>query len=191
MVHRLRPSDTTASMTDRPVPSTHLDLDPHIDAASILSFDAFTNAMASHAAAVCVVTALAGDLRLGRTVTAVTSLTAEPPTLVTSITRGSALAQAIAETGGFSVAMLAEGQDEVADVFAGKRVLEDRFEAGRWDRWPSGRPKLLGAATVIDCTLSGVISLESHCLFAGTLIGAEVTENAPLLWHKRHYRGLK
>ena len=79
----------------------------------------FRSAMAAMASTVSLVTARRGDERIGRTVTSVMSLSINPPTILISIDILSRLADLIAKTGGFSFAMLADDQSEVADAFAG------------------------------------------------------------------------
>jgi flavin reductase (DIM6/NTAB) family NADH-FMN oxidoreductase RutF len=155
-----------------------------------LDFAHFADTMASHAATVCIATSAWGDERHGRTVTAVTSLSAEPPSLLVSITRGSQLADMVLKSGGFSLNLLAHGQQELGDIFAGKRVVPDRFAIGEWGSWTSGQPKLAGAATVIDCRVAGIVELDTHTLFVGVLVGAETSDRKPLLWYRRGYREL-
>lgn len=156
----------------------------------VLDHAGFADAMAALAGAVCVAAAGDGAERVGRTVTAVASLSPEPPTLLVSVTRDSALARAILSTGGFSLAMLAPGQEEIADLFAGKRGAAERFAEGRWRAWPSGRPLLLGAAQAVDCTLAGVVELPTHCLFVGALVGSLRGGDGALVWHRRAYKSL-
>src|SRR5690606_41757783 len=67
--------------------------------------------------------------RSGRTVTAVLSLSAEPPMVLVSVKSDSALATAIISDGGFSLAMLAEGQEMIGDGFAGKIPHGHRFRS--------------------------------------------------------------
>lgn len=151
----------------------------------------FRAVMAGMASTVCVVTARRGDEMVGRTVTSVLSLSATPPALLVSIDIVSRLADLIAKTGGFSLAMLASGQTEIADAFAGKLEAEHRFGLGRWDKWPSGHPKLTGAVTTLDCDVIGSMETGTHVLFAGAIVEAETsTERMPLIWQRHGYHGL-
>ena len=157
----------------------------------VIAASEFRTAMSSMASSVSVVTARRGDEVVGRTVTAVMSLSASPPTVLISIDIVSRLADLIAKTGGFSMAVLAEGQDEIADAFAGKVVKEERFDRGTWERWPSGHPRLEGAMTVIDCEVIGAMETGTHVLFAGAIIEAEsADERMPLVWQRRGYHGI-
>lgn len=157
----------------------------------VVSTAEFRAAMSSVAASVCVVTARRGDEMVGRTVTAVMSLSANPPTVLVSIDIMSRLADIIAKTGGFSLALLAEDQSDVGDAFAGKVVPEERFDRGTWSRWPSGHPMLSGAVTVMDCEVIGSIEMGTHVLFAGALIEVETDDTLkPLIWQRRDYHAL-
>lgn len=157
----------------------------------VVSTAEFRTAMSSMASSVSVVTARRGDEMVGRTVTAVLSLSANPPSVLISIDIVSRLADFIAKTGGFSMAVLAEDQSEIADAFAGKVPHDERFDLGKWSRWPSGQPLLMGAVTAIDCEVIGSIETGTHVLFAGAIIEADsYEERRPLLWQRHDYHSL-
>jgi flavin reductase len=152
----------------------------------------FRSAMAAMAATVCVVTAKLGAETAGRTVTSVLSLSIAPPTILVSIDIASQLADMIAKSKAFSFAMLADDQQEVADAFAGRLDLSNRFGAGQWSEWPSGGPMLLGAVTALDCEVIGAIETGTHVLFAGAIVEAETTTSrAPLLWQRHGFHRLQ
>lgn len=151
----------------------------------------FRSAMAAMASTVSVVTARRGDERIGRTVTSVLSLSMNPPAVLISIDLLSRLADLIAQTGGFSLAMLADDHGEVADAFAGQVEAEERFTRGSWGEWPSGHPLLQGTVTALDCEVIGSMETGTHVLFAGAVIEAETTTSrTPLLWQRHHYHRL-
>lgn len=151
----------------------------------------FRAAMSGLASSVHVVTARRGDERIGRTATSVLSLSAQPPAILVSIDIVSRLADLIARTGGFSLAMLASDQSAVADAFAGKVQSELRFGLGDWDEWPSGQPHLRGAVTALDCEVIGAMETGTHVLFAGAIVEAETDSGrSPLMWHRHGYRDL-
>lgn len=118
------------------------------------------------------------------------SLSAEPPSVIVSITNGSELAQTVETSGGFSLSVLADDQQAVADTFAGWGPA-DRFGDAQWSDWASGQPKLAGAVASLDCVLAGSIVMDTHTLYAGIVIHtASYPDRAPLLWHRRAYAGL-
>lgn len=152
----------------------------------------FADTMARLASTVCVVSSGSGSACLGRTATAVFSLSANPPSIVASIKADSALADTILKQDGFSLAMLARGQELVADAFAGRVAAANRYLVGVWADWPSGRPRLLGAAAGLDCVLSASILVGDHRLFVGTITSTETARYAdPLLWSERQYQALE
>ncbi|WP_201399887.1 flavin reductase family protein [Kaistia sp. 32K] len=163
-----------------------------LHAAGAVTKQTFAEAMSHLASTVCVVSAGQGARRLGRTATAVFSLSANPPSVVVSIRSGSDLARAIVEEGGFSVAMLSEDQEGIGDAFAGRVPPETRFLLGVWESWPSGRPRLLGASATLDCELGGSVAVADHELFVGVITATDAPGHArPLLWNRRHYQSLK
>ncbi len=178
----------TELMADFDFPDTmrlHPPRQPVIDGTE---FRATISAMAS---SVTVVTSGRGDQRIGRTVTSMLSLSANPPTLLVSIDIMSRLADVIAKQGSYSLALLADDQAAVANAFAGRIEPADRFETASWSTWPSGNPMLLGAVTAFDCEVVGSIETGTHVLFAGAVIEAETTTSrVPLIWQRHHYRGI-
>ncbi len=148
----------------------------------------FRDAMAGLASSVHVVTARRGDERVGRTATSVMSLSAQPPTILVSIDIVSRLADLIARTGSFSLALLASDQASIADAFAGKVEAPERFALGEWRHWPSGQPQLQGAVGNFDCEVIGAMETGTHVLYAGAVVDLETdTNRQPLLWHRRDY----
>ncbi len=151
----------------------------------------FRAAMSAMASTVSVVTARHGNERVGRTVTSMLSLSIAPPTILVSIDIVSRLADLIAKSRGFSLAILADDQHDIADAFAGRIDPDSRFAVGSWSEWPSGHPMLLGAAAALDCEVTGSMETGTHVLFAGTVVEAETTTSrSPLLWQRHRYHGL-
>jgi len=148
----------------------------------------FRSAMAAMGATVCVVSSRLGDEMVGRTVTSVLSLSIAPPSILVSIDIASRLAEIVAQTKIFSIAMLSDGQSEVADAFAGRLDPADRFGAGTWSAWPSGNPMLMEAVSTFDCEVIGSMETGTHMLFAGAIVQAEtITSRSPLIWQRHGY----
>ncbi|WP_318764639.1 flavin reductase family protein [Agrobacterium fabrum] len=150
----------------------------------------FKDATAGLAFTVAVATASHAGERIGRTITSFMPLSAEPPLLMISIDASSRMVDLIAASRRFSVAALSRGQEEIADVFAGKGNLPDRFAVGSWDVWPSGSPRLAAALLSMDCELVGSIDAADHILFVGAIIEATCDPlREVLLWSERNYKG--
>jgi len=151
----------------------------------------FRETMGAMAATVNVVTTAHAHEIIGRTVTAVLSLGITPPSVLVSIDITSRLADLILMSRGFSMAMLAQGQELIGDAFAGKFGPDGRFTYGEWGTWPSGNPMLMGAVATLDCELVGSIETATHVLFAGAIVHSELSPQAePLIWHHHRYRTL-
>ncbi len=147
--------------------------------------------MASMGTTASLVTTQFGVECLGRTVTSVFSLSVEPPAILLSIDITSRLADHIVKTGGFSFALLAQGQQTIADAFAGRGDPERRFDTGRWLKWKSGHPRLIGAVAAMDCTVLGAVETGTHVLFVGGVVDIDLgTDRSPLIWQKRQYKAL-
>ncbi|NSY61483.1 flavin reductase family protein [Agrobacterium tumefaciens] len=150
----------------------------------------FKDAMASLVFTVAVATASHAGERIGRTITSFMPLSAEPPLLMISIDASSRMVDLVAASRRFSVTALSRGQEEIADVFAGKGNLLDRFSVGHWDVWPSGSSRLADALLSMDCELVGSIDAADHVLFVGSIIEASFDPlRKPLLWSERNYLG--
>jgi flavin reductase (DIM6/NTAB) family NADH-FMN oxidoreductase RutF len=157
-------------------------------ASAMISPREFKDSMAGLAFTVAVATAAHAGEQVGRTITSFMPLSAEPPLLMISIDASSRMVDLIAASRRFSVSALARGQEEVADVFAGKGNLRDRFSIGCWDIWPSGNPRLADALLSMDCELVGSIDAADHILFLGGIIEAVKNPlSKALLWSERAY----
>lgn len=154
----------------------------------------FVDAMSRLAAAVTVVAAHSPRLgRVGLTATAVTSLSAEPPMLVVCLNRASSLARALPTTGWFSVNVLAAGQQDVAEAFAGRTGLtgEERFSTGTWSTHAHGVPVLAGSCASIVCHVANSMQQATHTVVIGSVHDVVLTQDgaahAPLMYHRRRF----
>src|SRR5829696_7592538 len=80
----------------------------------------FVNAMGAAVTGVTIVTTNGPGGRLGRTISAMASVSADPPMLLVCVNRRSPLERAIRANGVFGVSVLAEHQADVSDAFAGR-----------------------------------------------------------------------
>src|SRR5690625_307149 len=99
--------------TENIVPSS-----PHFDVCK----DEFLAAMRKVASSVCIVATDGPGGRFGVTVSAMTSVTAEPPAVLVCVNNGNFVIPAIEKNQSFSVNLLHESQRHVSDVFAGREL---------------------------------------------------------------------
>jgi len=149
----------------------------------------FTNAMGNAATGVNVVTTAGPGGRFGVTVSAMSSLSASPPSLLVCIHRQSPVADAIAANGAFCVNVLGSAQAALSDIFAGRAAVTggDRFGRGEWDRLETGAPALGGAVASFDCRLAEAHAFGTHQMFVGLVVAVREGGGAPLIYHNRAY----
>jgi flavin reductase (DIM6/NTAB) family NADH-FMN oxidoreductase RutF len=164
-----------------------------MEVAPSLDGDLFREAMSRIGAAVHIVTT-AGPLgRAGATMTAVTSVSDAPPTLLVCINRTGRLAAILRGNGVFCVNTLVEGDEGLAGIFAGKGGLdhEARFDHGVWATASTGAPVLVGARAALECRVSQVSEIGSHAVVFGEVEAVRLDRpRSPLLYVDRSYRTL-
>jgi flavin reductase (DIM6/NTAB) family NADH-FMN oxidoreductase RutF len=131
--------------------------------------DDFRGAMRHLAGGVSVITVGRGKDITGMTVTSVSSLSMEPPSLVVSINRASSSWPLLKRHGFFGVNILTADQLDVAERFTGKGGLKgaERFAGATWTTGASGVPLLVGALAAIDCEAEDIIERHSHAVVIG------------------------
>ncbi|MBB1091575.1 flavin reductase family protein [Rhodopseudomonas palustris] len=129
----------------------------------------FKAAMRHLAGGVSIVSSGQGDDRNGLTVTSVSSLSAEPPSLIVCINRDCSILPVLRDQGNFGVNILGGGHRELADRFAGRHGIRgaQRYDSGDWIELVTGAPLLADALAAIDCTVDSIIDWNSHALVIG------------------------
>lgn len=150
----------------------------------------FVAAMAKAATGVSVVTTDGEAGRFGITVSAVSSVSAEPPLVLVCINRKSPAVAAIAANARFAVSMLAGHQSDVARTFAGRPEAGAPYDFARhdWCEGASGLPCLAGAAASFECLLDAAIDAGTHRIFIGRVVAAEAGTVDPLVYTARDFR---
>lgn len=146
--------------------------------------------MRHQAGAVTVIACGAPGARAGLTATAVASLSDEPPTVLACVNRTTWAHDAILRAKAFSVNLLSDAQQEVAELFAGKGGLqgEARFAGHDWRSLATGSPILDQALASLDCELAEQHMFSTHSIFIGRVRAGEFRANArPLLYFRGDY----
>ncbi|WP_328504629.1 flavin reductase [Streptomyces sp. NBC_00457] len=123
----------------------------------------FREAMAHLPAAVNILTTNGPNGRCGITVSAVCSVTDDPPTLLVCVNRGSAMHDVFRANGRVCVNVLGADQQELALHFAGatKVPMAERFTWDVWDR-TQDVPVLKDALVTAVGTIKDAVSMGSH-----------------------------
>lgn len=143
----------------------------------------FRSAMRQLTGGVSVITAGRGRDISGMTVTSVSSLSVDPPTLIVSINRGASSWPLLHRYGFFGVNILTSDQIDVAERFAGKGGLVSaaRFAGAEWTTRASGVPLLVGALAAIDCEIEEIIERHSHAILIGLVKDLQVSSRTAAL----------
>jgi len=129
----------------------------------------FRDAMRHLAGGVSVITVGRGKDITGMTVTSVSSLSVDPPSLIVSINRAASSWPLLKRLGFFGANILTADQLDVAERFAGKGGLTgaERFAGAQWTTGASGVPLLVGALAAIDCGVEDIVERHSHAIVIG------------------------
>ena len=136
-----------------------------------ISGEDFKLAMRRLAGGVSIISGASPDGPLGVTATAVTSLTAEPPSVVCCLNRSLELESAVKETGRFGVNMLRADHHDLAKRFAGMHGARGsaKFEQGNWTILPSDVPALFDSLVTFDCRVGDIVEVGTHSIFVGLI----------------------
>ena len=126
---------------------------------------------------VSIVTVAANGERGGLAATSVTSLSAEPPSLIVCIKQTASAMPLLRESGRFGVSILGHGHQAIADRFSGVDGIrgEARFEGGDWIGSSGAAPVLADALASFECDVEEMIERFSH-----TIVIGRVTESRAL-----------
>lgn len=149
--------------------------------------DDFLAAMSNAPTAVTVVAAGGPDGPVAQTVSALSSVSADPPTLLVCVNRRSPLLEAASGSGYFSVNVLSAGQAAISDTFAGRADRPYDFTSARWHVGGSGAPLLHGTVAAFECLLAERIEAATHIILLGRVLTSRATPGAPLVYHCRSY----
>ncbi|MFG2290995.1 flavin reductase family protein [Streptomyces sp. NPDC048595] len=164
--------------------------DPAIQTASEVTPDDFRTMMSGFPTGVCVVATddYEGQPR-GMTCSSVCSVSLDPPILLVCLRDGSPTLESIMKSGMFTVNLLDEGAQEVAELFASGNP--DRFLMVPWERAPgaAGPHLIRDAHTVADCDVVLTQRMGDHVtVFGETRRITRRHAQHPLLYGLRQFR---
>ncbi len=140
------------------------------------------------ATGVAVVTCTGPDGPAGLTTNAITSVSLDPLLLLVCFDNGSRTLEAVRGAGRFAVNVLHAGQEELAAVFASKRVQTEKFDAVT-HRIEHDVPVLDDALAWIACDVHELHPAGDHTIAVGAVIDvwASAGEPAPLLFYRGRF----
>jgi 3-hydroxy-9,10-secoandrosta-1,3,5(10)-triene-9,17-dione monooxygenase reductase component len=133
---------------------------------------AFRAAIGSFPTGVAVVTAISGAHPAGLTTNAFSSLSLDPLLLLVCVDRGSRTLPVIRQAGRFAVNLLRDDQEDLAKVFASKRLPVEKFDAVT-HTVEHGVPVLDGALAWFACELEAEHDGGDHVIAVGRVTALE------------------
>lgn len=129
---------------------------------------ALRNAFGAYPTGVTVVTTMAdAGIPVGFTANSFSSVSLDPPMLLVCPAKTLASFAVFEGCARFAVNVLAEGQEEVANVFAGFKG--DRFAQVAWRPDAAGMPTIDGTAASFSCRTASVVPAGDHVILLGTV----------------------
>lgn len=142
----------------------------------------FKAAMRQLAATVTLVTTFEDNGPHGMTATAVSSLSADPPSVLVCINRAARMHGPTSRSRHFCLNLLAAGQLDLCEAFGARRGL-DRFAVGEWREGPHRLPWLNGNAATLFCAVDEALNYGTHTIFIGRIEQVDVDRDArPLVY---------
>ena len=186
-ISTIQPGNAPAGtyFVSRPLPQPH----PVERFPGPVSAARFVAAMRGTVTGVNIVTTDGAAGRFGVTVSAFSSVSAEPPMVLVCINRRSPVSDALATNGCFAVNVLSASQRSLADTFAGSPDGSTPYDFGaaRWNAFATGAPMLSGAIAGFDCALATTVDAGTHRIFIGRVVDVGTTTADPLLYSNRKY----
>ncbi len=147
--------------------------------------DAFRAAMGRFASGVTVVTTRRDDSLHGTTVSALSSVSLDPPQLLACLNQRSLTGQTIAATGWFAVNILAATQQDLALRFAAREG--EKFAGLRWHPGANGMPLLDDTLASLECRVVSQAIAGTHYIFVGGVVTAATREGSPLAYFRGQF----
>ncbi len=150
----------------------------------------FREAMSRVGGAVHLITTDGKAGQAGLTATAVTSVSAEPPTVLVCLNATSRTAAILRENGCFAINTLGAGQQELANVFAGRTPARGaaRFEHGKWETGAEGQPVLADALVRFVVRVVEIKPVATHLVVIGEVVEIGLgAAHAGLIYTRRAY----
>jgi flavin reductase (DIM6/NTAB) family NADH-FMN oxidoreductase RutF len=148
----------------------------------------FKLAMRRLAATVTIVSTADDEGYHGLAATAVTSVSTEPPSILTCINRSASPSEVLMQRGRFAVNILHADNAGLVPIFSGKIKGPERFTHGIWDHL-DGVPVLTNAQAVMVCTLAEKLVFGTHTVVIGTVDAVRIREDIDPLVYQDGYLG--
>jgi flavin reductase (DIM6/NTAB) family NADH-FMN oxidoreductase RutF len=127
----------------------------------------------------------AGGERLGLTISALVSLSLEPPLVGVAVSRQAAMHELLREAGGFALSLLAGDQEGIAQHFARGVPPFAHWHGIATREGAAGAPLIDDALGWLECRTHAEHDAGDHTLFVGEVLAVEQGRSAVPLVHLR------
>ena len=156
-----------------------------------VNVDDFKKALQLWASGVTVVTTTSEQLGpQGMTVTAFSSVSANPPQILVCLNQNADTVNGIEASQYFAVNVLRADQQDVSNQFAGGASQAERFANTAWTASASGSPLLNDSIVSLDCKVIDKVLAGSHWIVIGEIQETVCRTGEPLLYFSGAYREL-
>jgi len=149
----------------------------------------FKTGMQLLAATTTLITSFIDGRRAGMAATAVSSLTADPPSLLICTNRTSRTYGYIMDSRKFAVNLVPDTMPDIVAVFASKGDPEEQFKAaGTWSTAKNGMPILEEAVASFSCRVDNWANTKTHAVFFGIVEEVRIHADAsPLIYARKSF----
>lgn len=137
--------------------------------------EALKKGMRNLASGVCVISSTdPNGSRAAMTASSVTSVSAEPPSLLVCVNKSAALDSILSSSSMFSVSVLNSDQENESNTCASPSEGKSRFEVGNWQvDEESGLSYLSDALSIFFCEKKQAVPYGTHNIYIGDITGVE------------------
>jgi flavin reductase len=149
----------------------------------------FVRTMRRAANSVTVVTTDGEGGRHGATVSAMTSVSDKPPSLLICLNQKSSIGRTVQENGVFCVNLLGQHHKRVANVFAGRDegLNGMRFNCATWNIASRRLPVLSDAVAAFCCRVAKSVPFGTHTIIIGEVFDSICAGGPPLAYFDGDY----
>jgi flavin reductase (DIM6/NTAB) family NADH-FMN oxidoreductase RutF len=141
--------------------------------------------MSGHPSGVAVVTTTSATGVMGFAATAIMSYSADPPSILLSVSRTSRAHDHLLAARVFGAHLLAHDQDDVATVFASKS--DSKFERVPWE-WDHKVPRIRGVRAFLRCAPAVRMTYADHTVVIASILDVSIDDGIdPLVYYRRAF----
>src|SRR5437762_8678417 len=150
----------------------------------------FRRVVGRFATGVVVVTTRADEGLHGLTANAFCSVSLDPLLVLVCVDKLARGHERLEQAGAFAISVLSDGQEFLAERFAGRAPLVNaRFDGVGYRQAATGAPILERSCAWLDCRLWATYDGGDHSIFVGRIVAAgDDPAAAPLLFHESRYK---